>query len=314
MTLPPLHIAVTGGTGFIGRNLLATLVDRDIKVRALTRGDKPVMGTRLTWMRGSMESSQALATLVRDTTHVIHLAGRVRANTRDEFMDINTEVTGRLARICAATPSPPKLLLMSSLAAREPELSHYAASKYLAELTLQGLAGGGTPWTIFRPPAVYGPGDSEVKPLFELASKGIFLTPKDMTQRLSLLHVEDLTSAIIAWLAAPGGEGQIFEPTDPTPGGYDWTEIATHLEGHFGRKLRLVPMPRQLLMMIAHANLAWGRLSERATMLSPGKVRELLHTDWTGDPSPMQEAFNWCPRIPLSSGLRMLEAQSSPDT
>ncbi|PRW55595.1 putative rmlD substrate binding domain protein [Escherichia coli] len=59
-----------------------------------------------------------------------------------------------------------RFLFISSLAARHPELSWYAKSKYVAEQRLAAMADEIT-LGVFRPTAVYGPGDKELKPLFD---------------------------------------------------------------------------------------------------------------------------------------------------
>ena len=91
-----------------------------------------------------------------------------------------------------------RLLLMSSLAARHPELSWYAASKRQAE---QRVASSARPAvTVFRPTAVYGPGDRELHPLFEMLMRGWLPTAGPQEARLSFLHVDDLVAAVMAWL------------------------------------------------------------------------------------------------------------------
>ena len=80
-----------------------------------------------------------------------------------EFTRTNVDGTNSLVRIFSANKNPPpKFLFISSLAAREPDLSWYAKSKYLAEQIVADNSGI-MPWTIFRPTAVYGPGDKELR-------------------------------------------------------------------------------------------------------------------------------------------------------
>ena len=99
-----------------------------------------------------------------------------------------------------AMPQPPRLLLLSSLAAREPELSWYAASKRGGEELLKTHTG--LDWIVLRPPAVYGPGDKEMLPVFRAMSRGIAPVPGETTSRISLVHVNDLVMAVIALVSA----------------------------------------------------------------------------------------------------------------
>ena len=66
----------------------------------------------------------------------------------------------------------PRFISISSLAAREPHLSPYAESKKKGEEILAKRAGD-RPWAVLRPPAVYGPGDKELLPLFRWMFRGI---------------------------------------------------------------------------------------------------------------------------------------------
>lgn len=299
---PSPCVAVTGGTGFIGRHLLQTLVDSNVSLRALTRNKRPLQGNTLTWIEGSLETPRALEELVQGATHLVHLAGRVRGNTRQTFLRNNTQATNRLVEVCAGMRCPPRFLLLSSLAAREPQLSHYAQSKHLAEVCLHEQASMMN-WTIFRPPAVYGPGDTEMNPLLKLASRGVFFTPWNLNHRLALIHVSDLVSAIAAWIHSTLPTGKTFELSDAAPNAYDWNQLLQILGGHYGRRVLPLRLPKMLLLLVGLLNLGFSKLTDRPAMLSPGKVREFLHPDWTADPDPIIKALNWRPQTPLPLGL-----------
>src|SRR3546814_19291408 len=86
-----------------------------------------------------------------------------------------------------------RFIHISSLAAREPELSAYGASKAKSEKL---VAASGLEWTIIRPPAVYGPGDRETLELFKMARRGLVAPPPP--RRLPVHPVEDLCSLIPA--------------------------------------------------------------------------------------------------------------------
>ena len=112
------------------------------------------------------------------------------------------------------------LLLISSLAASRPQVSDYANSKHLGEQEVINHAA--FPWTIFRPPAVYGPGDKEMLPVLKLARKGLVTPPGPNNQRLSLIHVDDIASAVLAWLKSwPKCDQLTYTLDDGHSGGYD---------------------------------------------------------------------------------------------
>ncbi len=158
-----MQIALTGATGFIGRRLCVTLAQDNHRVRALARNREAaarLLDPRTEILRGDLDSPEALRRLVRGCDAVIHLAGAVRGAKRQDFDAVNVAGTAQLLRAMDAVAAQVPLLFFSSLAAREPGLSHYARSKHLAEELLRA----GTrerPCLILRPPAVYGPGDRE---------------------------------------------------------------------------------------------------------------------------------------------------------
>jgi nucleoside-diphosphate-sugar epimerase len=300
-------IALTGATGFIGATLLSRLTGAGWRVRALYRprgGQIPDSMPGVEWVQGNLEDSRTLAALVAGTCAVVHCAGAVRGAWRSEFESVNAGGAGRIAAAAAGLTPAPRFLLMSSLAARMPELSDYAASKRSGENAVKAAAKD-LRWTILRPPAVFGPGDRELAPLFRCIARGFAPLPARTKGRFSLIHVDDLASAVLRWLAADTGYGRIFELDDGRPGGYDWDTVLTLAGRALGRAhpVRQVPIPVPLLRVAAWANLGAARLLGYAPMLTPGKVREITHSDWLCDSHAFADTIGWRPAIGLESGL-----------
>jgi nucleoside-diphosphate-sugar epimerase len=242
--------------------------------------------------------------LVEGTDTVIHCAGAVRGANHATFRRINVEGSARLLA-AAQRKGCARLLLMSSLAARHPELSWYATSKRQAE---QRLASSAQPAvTVFRPTAVYGPGDRELQPLFEMLMRGWLPMTGPREARLSFLHVDDLVAAVMAWLrhspADTPADGGPFELHDGYPGGYTWSRIATLGAAVRGAPVRRLPIPAGLLHGLALVNLMLARGLHRSPMLTPGKARELRHHDWTCHNDAFTRATGWAPQITLEQAL-----------
>jgi nucleoside-diphosphate-sugar epimerase len=159
-------------------------------------------------------------------------------------------------------------------------------------------------WTILRPPAVYGPGDREMLPLFRLMARGLALTPGLPSSRFSLLYVNDLSSAVAAWLRIEFPPKEIFEIDDGHVEGYDWHDISGVVGDLCKRKVRVALAPSWLLDMPAWLNARLGAAFGTAPMLTPEKLRELRHHDWVCDNSAFRQASNWQPRMTLAAGLR----------
>ena len=248
---------------------------------------------------GGLADARALADLVEGAEAVIHCAGAVRGATRAQFDRVN--VAG--AKACAdaaARAGVGRFLHVSSLAAREPTLSHYAASKRAGEDAVRDAA---PIVTIVRPPAVYGPGDKEMLPLFRLMARGYAPVFGNADARFSMIFVTDLADAIIAWLRAAAPPSTIFEPDDGQPGGHGWGDVCATVQSITGRRVRPLRVPAAVLALPAAINYAAGRLHALAPMLTPGKLRELRHPDWVCRRREPGTALGWQPAHDLRAGL-----------
>lgn len=298
----PKSVAITGATGFIGKTLLQKLSESDWKIRALTRSnhfDHP----SIQWIHGDLHNLDALHQLIDGATHVIHCAATVKGSSFEEFWRINVQGTQNIVDISLRQNPVPRLLLISSLAAKLPSLSWYAQSKYLSELELARHSDYKN-WTIFRPTAVYGPGDKEIKPLFQMAHRGFLPVVGQIHNRFGLIHVDDLVAAILAWLDSETRIHGIFELDDGLTGGYSYQEVATLAQRTWGQFVRCIEIPDKLIRSVAYANLWCARLLRYSPMLTPGKVNELQHSDWVCDNTALIRSLPaWKPRIRLQDVL-----------
>jgi nucleoside-diphosphate-sugar epimerase len=264
--------AVTGATGFVGPHLVAALARHGWSLRLLIRRWTPLpslpgVEAEIVW--GDLSDEASLEALVRDADAVVHAAGLIKARHAAEFETVNRDGTARLSARARDVP----FLLLSSLAAREPQLSPYANSKRAAEEAVAARRG---PWLAVRAPAVYGPGDRETLAYFRMARRGFALQPDRPDARLSLIHVEDLAEALAHALDHPAPSG-IYEVDDGKDGGhshFDMAMAAAHALARPVRPVRIGPGP---MTAVAFLN----SLQPGAQILTPAKVRELFHPDWT---------------------------------
>ena len=298
------RISLTGATGFIGRRLLADLLAHGFQVRALVRRPEQLHARAgLEVVTGDLDSAAALQHLVADSDTVIHLAGAIAGRDYADFARINAVGTGRLVETIERQRAGARLILISSLAAREPQLSDYAASKRAGELLVQSST---LDWMILRPPAVYGPDDAALAPLWRLLARGWLLRAGPEQARFSLLHVNDLCSALLALLEPPVLGGQLHDLDDGRRGAYTWADVAKLAEGLSGRRVRILPIPPGLLNTAALFNLHSSRLRAAPPILVPGKVRELTHIDWVCDNTFSKLMPHWSPRWRLDNALHEL--------
>jgi nucleoside-diphosphate-sugar epimerase len=264
----------------------------------------PALQQGVDWIQGDLSDEQSLRALVTDTEAVIHCAGTVRGATSAGFERVNVDGTRRLVDAAAGASQAPRFLLMSSLAARSPELSAYAASKRDGERAVQA-APPNVRWTVLRPPAVYGPGDRELEPLFRWVARGIAPLPAGGGGRFSLIYVDDLGSAVSRWLDVDDGYGRTYELDDGHSGGYDWDTVlaAAARVLRDGAPVTRLPVPVSLLKLAAAANVVASRVAGYDPMLTPGKVREITHPNWLCDSHDFVNAMGWQPAVRLEEGL-----------
>jgi nucleoside-diphosphate-sugar epimerase len=270
-------VAVTGATGFLGRRLGQALLAAGCRVRALARRQTDVNTLEALGMEvvlGDLADHAALIPLAADGAAVVHCAGLIKARGLPEFLEVNRDGARAVAEVSGG-----RLILVSSLAAREPGLSPYAASKRAGEAAM--LAAAGNRVTILRPPAIYGPGDRETLALFELAARSPILPLLGgPSARLALAHVDDVTATILYLLEADVGPGP-FAVGGARPEGYSWREMLSEAAGAMGRRPAMVWVPAWFLKGAGWASEALGAARGAPSIFSSGKARELLHDDWS---------------------------------
>lgn len=291
-----MTIAVTGATGFVGQALLDRAEQEGIPVKALTRRQQEAR-EGVEWVRGDLEAKSALRQLVRGSEAVIHVAGVVNAPDEAGFEAGNVTGTLNVIEACLAA-GVRRFIHVSSLSAREPDLSVYGASKARAEKL---VSASGLDWTMVRPPAIYGPRDTEMFEMFRIARWGLMpMPPSD--GRTSVIHVEDLARLLLALV--PGGEGvtgQVFEPDDGRKHGWGHYELARAIGWALGRRPWVIHLSRASLERAARADRFLRRHRAKLTL---DRARYMSHPDWvvTHDARPPRSL--WRPEIPTREGLK----------
>lgn len=293
-------VALTGASGFVGTALLKALLAHGYQVRALEHRTALPAHPSLTVVRGSLDDSSIAAQLVQGADVVLHVGGLVVAPRAADFFRVNTTATETLA-IAARDAGVKRFLFVSSLAAREPELSAYAKSKRDAEKLLPSIDG--LAWDILRPPAIYGPGDANSLPFLRMLSRGQVWLPVKADAVVSMLHVDDLVTAIIAWLemeATPRLE--TYEIADHA-GGYRWDDLLTCAQTALARPIRLRRIPRSLALYTVAIMQCVASVLSRPCFVTTDKIREMTHADWSVNSTTFKAATGWSQNITILQGL-----------
>jgi len=290
-------IAITGATGFVGSRVAALAGQ---PVRALTRRPQPPQDN-VEWVVGDLDDRNALARLCEGAAAVIHIAGVVNAADEAGFHAGNVRGTGNvLAAVRAAGVQ--RFVHVSSLAARQPRLSLYGASKHDAEHLVMGSA---LDWVIVRPPGVYGPGDREMLDLFKAARFGIGLAPGGPRARISLIHVDDLARALIT-LASSGPTREVLEIDDGAGahGGHAHADHAAAIAAALGRKPpRMIKVSNRMLGLAASLATLFAGWQGKLPTLSRDRAFYLAYPDWVARGGNAALADVWQPQFALTQGM-----------
>ncbi|WCT72773.1 NAD-dependent epimerase/dehydratase family protein [Sphingomonas naphthae] len=290
-------LAITGGTGFVGGHLLRMARANGHEVRALTRREQPAQAG-VAWVKGALDRPESLAELVAGADAVIHVAGVINAPDRAGFAQGN--ITGTETLLAAVKAAGVRRFIhVSSLSAREPDLSAYGWSKLVSEQRVRlAAAAGGLDFTIVRPPAVYGPGDRETLEFFRMARHGFVLLPPG--GRLSVIAAEDLCRLLIDLPNRPETIHQTYEPDDGIEGGWSHTDFARAIGAAVGRPVRPIAVPMAVMRAAAFLD---GLFRRAGAKLTPDRVRMYSHPDWVAGPHARPAPEIWQPRIDTRAGL-----------
>jgi nucleoside-diphosphate-sugar epimerase len=152
-----------------------------------------------------------------------------------------------------------------------------------------------------RPPAIYGPGDAELLEVFQMAARGLVLLPPG--GRLSVIHVDDLATLLLALAPRHGGEthGMTYEADDGRTLGWTQTEFARAVGRAVGRDyVRTLAIPAWLLKIGARIDrLARGDKAR----LTPDRAAYFAHPDWVSRAAMHPPHALWTANIATEQGL-----------
>lgn len=179
-------VVVLGGSGFVGRHVVARLSAQGFRVIVPTRRRESarhlILLPTLEVVEADVGAADTLARLVEGATAVVNLVGILHSSGRDTFDRVHVELARNVVQACESA-GVARLLHMSALGAAPDASSQYQRSKGETEAI---VATSSLQWTIFRPSVIFGPDDrflntfarlSAVLPVIALASSGARFQP-----------------------------------------------------------------------------------------------------------------------------------------
>ncbi|MCX6140016.1 MAG: NAD-dependent epimerase/dehydratase family protein [Candidatus Kapabacteria bacterium] len=315
-----MNVLVTGATGFVGSHVVDVLLERGHTVSFIARSTSNMRwleGKPVQRVDGSLFDLHSLQSAVEGVDVIIHVAGLTAAKNEAEFLRGNRDATQNLMdAVRTYRPGLRRFVHISSLAVSgpSPDLEHpiteeapyrpltaYGRTKQLAENIVKEATE--IPWTIIRPPAVYGPRDSAIFTFFQTVDKGLATFIGFDEKKLSLVHVRDLARGIVDAAFAAQAEGQTyFISSDEF---YTWREIA-ELTGTFLGKRRLlrVRLPHALVLGIAGISGFVGRVIGKPSVLDYEKGIDIIQKYWTCSTAKAHRELGYRQEMSLKEGLR----------
>ena len=259
--LPPgTRVLVTGATGFTGRVLLRKLCARPLRVRAIARessnrGDLESLPVE--WVVGPVYDPATVQKAMEGVEVVFHVAAAYRdpGIVDAEYRRVHVDSTQRLATAAAQRSGFRRFVHVSTVGvhghierppADETAPFHpgdvYQRTKAEAETWLHGFAReNALPYAVIRPAAIYGPGDRRLLKVFRMAKAPFFVMLGRGRCLYHLIHVDDLTEALIraAWHPAALGEAFICGNPEATP----LEDMGRIIASELGRPFRPIRLP-----------------------------------------------------------------------
>lgn len=303
-------ILVTGASGFVGRSLVQRLAFEDWPVTAAVHNsDASFPETVQTIRIGTITPETEWFGALEGIDTIVHLAARVHvmkdkdADPLAGYRRINVFATERLARE-AAKAGVRRFIFVSTIKVNgeetdtpysEAQSVHpsdpYGTSKWEAEQTLRRIeTETGMQVVIIRPPLVYGPGvKANFLNLIRIANSGIPLPLGSVSNRRSLIYLENLVDAIVTCIHHPNAAGQTYLVSDgedvSTP------ELVGRIAATLGRPARLFPFPARLLRLA-------GKLLGK-----PESIDRLIGS-LVIDSSKIRRDLGWKPPCTMEQGLK----------
>lgn len=311
-----MNVFVTGATGFVGAHLVKALLARGDSVTALAR--RPALAEPLGWgnnvrlLKGGLDDEAVLRQGCAGMDVVYHVAGKIAARDMAEFMATNRDGTANVLE-AARDGGARRFLFVSSLAVSGPTepgqpidetrppapVTDYGRSKLAAEVLVQAMP---LPWTIVRPPVVYGEWDRGTLKIFQLAKRGILPVFGDGSQELSVIHAEDLARAIVAAATAPAAAGKVYFAAHPTT--TTSRALAVSVAKALGKRSSVIGIPPLVARGVLWAAGTLAHIAGKATLLSADKGNEYLAPAWTCRSDALRRDAGWQAEIELETGLR----------
>jgi len=310
---------ITGATGFVGSHLVDILLSKGFELKCLKRktsSTKWLDGKNIEFVEGDLFSNDKLEEAIKDVDIIFNLAGVVKAKTKEDFRKANFFATKNLLEITKkCNPELKKFVHISSQAVCGPSnnlipskesdepnpITTYAKTKLEGENEVLKYKNT-FPIVVIRPPAIYGPRDTEILIYFKMAAKGINPLIGFKEKYVSLIHVKDLVSGILLAATNDKANGEIFFISSDKF--YSWNEIGKAAATLFNKKSINVKFPHWLVFTVGGIAQLFSYFSKNAATLNIEKCKDLTREAWICSNEKAKNILGFKESMSLEEGFK----------
>lgn len=312
---------ITGASGFVGSHLADALIIRGYEVFCMVRKT-----SSLRWLNGKKinfffidENSPKFQNIIDDSVsemdYVFHVAGVVKSKNKEGFYRGNVDFTKNLLEALSRKNTKiKKFIHISSLAVCGPTptetpltedyipqpITTYGKSKLKAEnevLNYKEIL----PVVILRPPAIYGPRDSEILVYFQTFSKGLNAIIGFGKKYLSLIYVEDFINGIILSAEQETKSGDIFFLSSDEP--YSWDQIGSVTADILKKNAIKIRIPHWFVYTTGMLTEFFYRFTDKTATLNIEKCKDITRKRWVCSNSKAKEILGFRAEYSLYEGF-----------
>ena len=289
-----MRIAIFGGTGFVGFNLIEFLSEKNIKINALVRSGsehKILKNNNITNVSGDIKTGSAITKTIRDCDYVIYNIGILKESLETGSTFKGMQYQGLVDVIDHCSEMEIKKFILMSANGIEKNVTDYQRTKLAAE---NYLMQSGLNYTIFRPSVIFGNPKGRMEFATQLLNEMIIppipavnffssLNPKLNSVMMSPVHVNDVVEAIYTALNSDITNDKTYNLGGPNE--LSWIEIIKTIMTVTKKEKLVIPMPiiimkivTQLFSWIPFLPVTYDQIImlEQGNTASPSDLEELI--------------------------------------
>lgn len=310
---------ITGSTGFVGSHLADSLLEKGYEVYCLIRKTSNLRwlkGKNVHFVEGDLFSNDVLSKTIKNMDYIFHVAGVVKAKNKEGFLRGNYQATKNLLELTLENnPNIKKFIHISSGAVCGPNpddkpmdelynpkpVTTYGITKRMAEEEVIKYKDK-FPVVIIRPPAVFGPRDTEILVYFKTFAKGLNSVIGFKEKYLSLVYVEDLVNGILLAAEKNTESGSIYFICSDKE--YNWNDIGNITSKLLGKKALKLRIPHWLVYTVGANAQFFSIFSKNAATLNLEKCLDITRKKWVFSNEKAKKELGFKEKYSLEESFR----------